>query len=263
MVYSEKVDGAFCIVWTLFCTDPLEGYFVSKPFRIWNKKSEKTKEHVQSKYHQKYMELTDNLKFTTEHPHTTIVSTLDARKAANIECNRSLLKSIASAVLFCGRQCIALRGDREDYDLSGNHGNFLSLLKLLAAHDDLLRSHLQAPVMRNATYVPPQTQNELIEVMGKHIILPNIVDDVNSSPFYFILADEVTSHNVEHLAICVRFHDSNQDIREEFLGFMPLQQITLGQQYLKQYFNFKIKTTFPYVTCVARDMMEPVTCHQM
>ena len=116
--------------------------------------------------------------------------------------------------------------DREDYDSPGNHGNFLSLLKLLAVHDDLLRSHLQAPVMRKATYVSPQTQNELIEVMGKYIILQNIVNDVKSSPFYSILADEVTLHNVEHLAICVRFLDSNQDIREEFLTFMPLQQIT-------------------------------------
>ena len=72
-------------------------------------KSENTKEHVQSKYHQKCMELADNLKFTIEHPHTTIISTLDAHEADNIERNRSRLKSIASAVLFCGRQCIALQ----------------------------------------------------------------------------------------------------------------------------------------------------------
>ena len=77
-----------------------------------------------------------NLKFTIEHPHTTITATTDACRAANIENNRSLLKSIAGAVLFCGRQCIALQGDREDYDSPSNHGNFLSLLKLLAVHDD-------------------------------------------------------------------------------------------------------------------------------
>ena len=189
-------------------------------------KSEKTKEHVQSHYHQKSMELADNLKFTIEHPHHTIVSKIDARKAANIERNRSLLKSIARAILYCGRQCIALRGDREDIDLPGNHGNFLSLLKVLAVHDDVLRSHLETPIMRNATYMSAQMQNELIEVMGKHIILQGIIDDVNSSPFYSILADEVTSHNIEHLAICIRFVDSKHDIKEEFLAFLPLQRIT-------------------------------------
>jgi len=38
MVYSEKVDGAFCMFCSMFCNDPSKGYFVSKPFRIWNKK---------------------------------------------------------------------------------------------------------------------------------------------------------------------------------------------------------------------------------
>ena len=38
----------------------------------------------------------------------TITSQVDARKAENIQRNRTILKSLASAVLFCGRQCIAL-----------------------------------------------------------------------------------------------------------------------------------------------------------
>ena len=226
MIYSEKVDGIFCIVCAIFCTDSSKGYFVNKPFRVWNKKSEKTKEHVNSLYHQKCMELADNLKHTIEHPQMAITSQIDDRKAANIEHNRSILKSLASAVLFCGRQCIALRGDTERIDKLGNPGNFLALLKLLATHDDVLRNHLQAPAMRNATYISPRTQNDLIEVMGEQIF-QGIVDDVNVSPFYSILADEVTSHNVEHLAIYIRFLDCKQkDIREEFLTFVPLERIT-------------------------------------
>lgn len=66
--------------------------------------------------------------------------------------------------------------------------------------------------MRNATHLSPQTQNELIEVMGRHIILQvlDVVDEINAALFYAILADEVTSHNVEHLAICARFVDRNK-----------------------------------------------------
>jgi len=41
LVYSEHVYGIFCSV---FCKDTFKGYFVSKPFHLWNKKSEKTKE---------------------------------------------------------------------------------------------------------------------------------------------------------------------------------------------------------------------------
>ena len=53
-------------------------------------------------------------------------------------------------------------------------------------------------------------------MIGKHIILQGILDDLNAASYYSILADEVTSHNVEHLAICARFVDKNRDIREEF-----------------------------------------------
>ena len=145
MVYSEQVDGVFCIACAIFCTRPSMGKFVTEPFRVWNKKSEKVKEHERCMYHQNALEQADYLKRSIEHPRTTIIAQVDARKAANIERNRAVLKSIASAVLFCGRQCIALRGVSEDLDSSsGNPGNFLALLKLLATHDDVLHSHLES-----------------------------------------------------------------------------------------------------------------------
>ena len=40
------------------------------------------------------------------------------------------------------------------------------------------------------------------------------------------MADEVTSHNVEQLAICARFMDAENNIREEFLTFIPLERTT-------------------------------------
>jgi len=61
LVYSEYVDGMFCIFRSIFCKDTSKRYFVSKPFHVWNKKSEKTKEHVSSAYHQKCVELAENL----------------------------------------------------------------------------------------------------------------------------------------------------------------------------------------------------------
>ena len=40
------------------------------------------------------------------------------------------------------------------------------------------------------------------------------------------MADEVTSHNVEQQAICARFIDAENNIREEFLTFIPLERTT-------------------------------------
>ena len=51
----------------------------------------------------------------------------------------------------------------------------------------------------------PQIQNELLDVMGKHAVLHDIVQDIKEAMLYSICADDVTSHNTEELAICVRF----------------------------------------------------------
>lgn len=40
------------------------------------------------------------------------------------------------------------------------------------------------------------------------------------------MADEVTSQNKEQLAMCARFVDSNNEIREEFLSSLFLPRIT-------------------------------------
>jgi len=108
-------------------------------------------------------------------------------------------------------------------DASENPGNFLALLKLLTIHDDVLRDHLQAPSMRNATNTSPKIQNDLIDVMAKQI-LDGITNEVNESPYYSILADEVIPHNIEHLSFCVRFLDQQKNVREEFLAFLTFRE---------------------------------------
>ena len=44
--------------------------------------------------------------------------------------NRHILKGVAEAVLYCGRQCIAPRGNSENLQGSGNAGNFLALMRV-------------------------------------------------------------------------------------------------------------------------------------
>ena len=109
---------------------------------------------------------------------------IDKGKAANIERNGAILKSLAPVVLFCGKQCIALRGSSEHLDTPGNPGNFLALLKLLSQHDDVLQDHLESPHVLNVTYMSPCTQNELIEVIGKHIILRDLITEIKVAKYY-------------------------------------------------------------------------------
>ena len=63
----------------------------------------------------------------------------------------------------------------------------------------------------------PRTQNELIQVIGTHIILQDLVYEIKASMLYSILADEVILHNMEHLAVCACFVYSKGEVHEEFL----------------------------------------------
>lgn len=130
----QNTPGWWCtafwwMVWSallvlfFFCTNPKKGKFVvTQPFHVWNRKGEKAKEHEFCSYHQHALEQADHQKWTVEKPHTTIISQVDAH---NIKWNHAVLKSIACAVLYWGRQCIALRGGAKDTESPGNPGNFL------------------------------------------------------------------------------------------------------------------------------------------
>ena len=55
-----------------------------------------------------------------ENPTATIQCHIRTEREKRIKENPKLLQLIAKAVLYCGRQCIALRGDKERLDQPGN-----------------------------------------------------------------------------------------------------------------------------------------------
>ena len=68
-----------------------------------------------------------------------------------IKKNQHIVKCCAESILYCGSQCIALRGDIEKLDQLGNPANFLAMLT--ANHDPILKAHLEKPRLKNATYI--------------------------------------------------------------------------------------------------------------
>ena len=89
----------------------------------------------------------------------------------------------------------------------------------------LLHSHLYQPRAKNGTYLSPRTQNEIISVIGYDVVRAKIISEVKKARFYSIMADEVSSHNEEHLPLCLRFVDENSEIREEFIAFLKLKRV--------------------------------------
>ena len=136
--------------------------------------------------------------------------------------NKHIIRQIVRDVLFLGKQGL---GDVEDFKSNKNPGNFFALLKDYAAMDKILLDHLNSPKARNATYISPSTQNDIISIIGNDFILSGIIAEINSATYYSVLADDVSCHNVEHLPICLCFVDSECHIREEFVTFLRLERV--------------------------------------
>ena len=137
--YSPHLDAAFCVPCALFVSNRSNKQsLVTKPFRKWTRYTSVIVEHAEKSYHRDAMIAAQTFRESIENPSTTLTCVFDKEKEKRIEENRQILKAIARAVLYCGRQCIALRGHREKLTQSENPGNFLALLKVLSESDPVV-----------------------------------------------------------------------------------------------------------------------------
>ena len=228
LLYSPKVDGIFCGPCAILL--PVDkrkdkGLLVNKPFSNWIKLSSALIDHSKLKYHRDCLQLADTIRSSIENPASRVDVMTNKTLQIKIKENEHILKQIVRAIIFLSMQAIAFRGKSEVIDSSKNPGNFLAQLKVLAESDEVLYNHLHNPKAKNATHLSPQTQNELINIIGYDVILSKIVSDIKEAKYFSVLADEVSCHNVEHLPICIRFVDVNNDIREEFISFIKLERV--------------------------------------
>ena len=152
--------------------------------------------------------------------------------------NMARLRSVVSAVMFCGRQNIALRGHRNESRKGSDHnskdanpGNFLALMNFRAEASDKFATGCfhQSLGGKQITYCGNRIQNDIIQCCGNEIPA-QIVREVNASPFFTVLADEAcVCSNQEQMPIVVRFIDSKHVIREEILGFALCSEGTGGR----------------------------------
>ena len=227
LAYSPALDGAYCVPCVLFANlKENKGNLVLQPLTNWKKMPTKAEKHSSTKYNLDAVECAEAFCKTQEDPTIMITCRIEEKRVQNVEKNRKILKGIIRAVEFLGKQGLAFRGDNETIDGKGNPGNFLALMKLIGEKDETIGMHLKTPEMKNAKYISPQTQNEIISVVANDYIMKSLVEDIRKAKWYSIMADEACSHSKEILAVCVRFVDNNSNIREEFLAFSEVPQIT-------------------------------------
>ena len=54
----------------------------------------------------------------------------------------------------------------------------------------------------------------------------DLIDEIKAAKFFTILADEVESHHVEQLPLCIRFVDDKKNICEVFLELGKSTRVT-------------------------------------
>jgi uncharacterized protein (UPF0305 family) len=76
-------------------------------------------------------------------------------------------------------------------------------MEIILGNDDA-KLILNAP--RNAQYLSPQIQNEMLDLISTSV-LDTIISRIKKAEFFTIMADETSSHNKEFLTLCVRYVD--------------------------------------------------------
>ena len=159
---------------------------------------------------------------------------LNNKVSEQVRENREKLKPVVAAIVFCGRQNIALRGHRDDstalQDERNNPGNLQALLGFLSEQGKNVAFHdFLATAPKNATYRSKTTQNEIVAICGNSI-RDTLVKEIKEAKFFAVLADEAADiSNVEQMSLVLRFVDRDSNIREEFLGFAPCSEGLCGK----------------------------------
>jgi hypothetical protein len=208
MRYSPSHDGVYCIVCRLFANTPHSNVeFISKPFSdgknaLGNKRGRFPK-HEQSKSHSAAITICENFKDICNGQKKDILSKISTAHEQLIVKNRATMLSILDVIMALGKCCLPLRGSWEK-EARKENSVFRYFIHWKAGFDDILSIHLKK-CPRNAQYLSPTTQNELILCIGQEV-REMITNKANMASHFSIMADETTDvSGSEQLTVCIRY----------------------------------------------------------
>ncbi|XP_069588457.1 uncharacterized protein [Ranitomeya imitator] len=144
-----------------------------------------------------------------------------------------ILERLIALVMVLGTQNLAFRGSN-DALFASNNGNFLKFVEYLAMFDPVMCEHIRKIWDKeiHAHYLGKTIQNEMIQLLSNGI-QEKILDNVKTAKYFSVVLD-CTTHvsHVEQMTIIVRFVSTSEDkkfeIKEHFLGFIPVSDTTGG-----------------------------------
>ncbi|CAF1538177.1 unnamed protein product, partial [Didymodactylos carnosus] len=232
--YSIKTDTTYCYYCRHFGAPssssnkkPQTDAFVNNGFQNWKKALDKSKgfdRHLQSNGH---ILAANNYAIYQQREQTqhNVIQVLGRSRTEQIRRNPERFIKIASALLLCARQTIAIRGHDES-ESSSNKGNFLEILKWASSTDPVVKSIFE-DTTGNSTYLSGGIQNELIKIMADQV-KQQITEKIRGNMFALLADESRDSGGHEQLSIVVRIvvhtDDDKDIIQEYFLGLIRLHE---------------------------------------
>ena len=130
----------------------------------------------------------------------SVASQVIAAYSESVERNRAILLSIIDVITSLAERGIPLRGNWNSME-QREDGNFDYFIQWKSIFDIILKSHLDTSP-RNACYLSPHIQNELISCLGNEIRYC-IVKLIAKSKFYSVMADETTEKSTKNTTFCL------------------------------------------------------------
>ena len=241
LAYSKSLDGAFCLNCVLFASEESthNGSKLNRlyraPFRSWSNATSKFREHCEkSPLHRTATLMASHFRQCMEQKGKSIDLQVNELADQQVQKNREKLAPIVGAVIFLGRQNLALRGHRDDAkhynEKKNNPGNMQELLKFLErfGKNTVFEDHMEnAP--KSATYRSKTTQDEIIAIC-REMITSKLSSEIKNAKYFSVLADEAADvSNVEQMPLVIRYVNTSSEICEAFMGFIQCDEGVSGE----------------------------------
>lgn len=245
LIYSHISKRAYCWVCKLFTTSPHPPALAKDGTNDWKNISTKLSEHECSKGHFENEATKASRMFKAGRIDTELEKQIEGEAKYWTE----VLKRVVSAIKFLSSRGLALRGDNQVLGDTQN-GNFLGMLEFLAEWDAFMAEHikrhcnkgrgmiefnnllrriyfkLEICFVGHTNYTSSTICDELILLMSKNVLLQIILEVMEAKYFALIIDSTPDISHVDQLSIVVRLVTSCGEIRERFLGFVPISSHT-------------------------------------
>ena len=210
--YSPSGDSAYCFAcqfaYSKRKVGSADSAFTQRGFRNWKSAVEDFRAHEQSKSHRSATEYLTNARSMHKRG-DSVAQQLSSAHKREVELNRRNVYRLFETILFFGRQNIAFRGHDESVS-SLNRGNYLEFLQFRSRECTELATHLSGSVH----YASPQSQNEMIQLIGKNI-QTHILQEIKSATLFSIICDETMDiTRIEQFSLCVRYVTPDLGVKE-------------------------------------------------